>query len=432
VSGLDSVLTRIGAIERMVSGVHAPAAVGNAGAATSFADALDQAQLMDAAGVSATGSSATVGAVTSTAASPTSVATTAATSTSVTSTSAVPPAATRTAVTPAAATARPQSTPSTAVSGSRTPLAGKPAYRPAHVTETDERVWNDCTWASAAMWIDKLTGGAVKVDREALRAASGDRTGGSSLGDVVRGAKKLLGLDLRAAHDEHLTVDGLLDRLASGGGAIVQGSYASLPSSLTRNDPGFAAKGVAASGHAVYVGPLDRATGKVWWDDPLTPAGGSGQWISVRDLRTFLWKDSHGHVSALATPAGSSAPERTQERHRPRRRRRRPRRRSRPPRERPGWTRCCSRPTSRSRTRRRTPGPSTGPPTASRPRWRGMAVRTSRSRALARRSPARPASPKARCSRATCCASGQSGSAGRPAADPGPVVVGQTARTRTG
>lgn len=307
-SGLDSVLTRIGAIERMVSGVHAPAAVGNAGAATSFADALDQAQLMDAAGVSATGSSATVGAVTSTAASPTSVATTAATSTSVTSTSAVPPAATRTAVTPAAATARPQSTPSTAVSGSRTPLAGKPAYRPAHVTETDERVWNDCTWASAAMWIDKLTGGAVKVDREALRAASGDRTGGSSLGDVVRGAKKLLGLDLRAAHDEHLTVDGLLDRLASGGGAIVQGSYASLPSSLTRNDPGFAAKGVAASGHAVYVGPLDRATGKVWWDDPLTPAGGSGQWISVRDLRTFLWKDSHGHVSALATPAGSSAP----------------------------------------------------------------------------------------------------------------------------
>jgi len=308
VSGLDSVLTRIGAIERMVSGVHAPAAVGNVGAATSFADALDQAQLMDAAGVSATGSSATVGAVTSTAASPTSVATTAATSTSVTSTSAVPPAATRTAVTPAAATARPQSTPSTAVSGSRTPLAGKPAYRPAHVTETDERVWNDCTWASAAMWIDKLTGGAVKVDREALRAASGDRTGGSSLGDVVRGAKKLLGLDLRAAHDEHLTVDGLLDRLASGGGAIVQGSYASLPSSLTRNDPGFAAKGVAASGHAVYVGPLDRATGKVWWDDPLTPAGGSGQWISVRDLRTFLWKDSHGHVSALATPAGSSAP----------------------------------------------------------------------------------------------------------------------------
>ena len=307
-SGLDSVLTRIGAIARMVSGVHAPAAVGNAGAATSFADARDQAQLMDAAGVSATGSSATVGAVTSTAASPTSVATTAATSTSVTSTSAVPPAATRTAVTPAAATARPQSTPSTAVSGSRTPLAGKPAYRPAHVTETDERVWNDCTWASAAMWIDKLTGGAVKVDREALRAASGDRTGGSSLGDVVRGAKKLLGLDLRAAHDEHLTVDGLLDRLASGGGAIVQGSYASLPSSLTRNDPGFAAKGVAASGHAVYVGPLDRATGKVWWDDPLTPAGGSGQWISVRDLRTFLWKDSHGHVSALATPAGSSAP----------------------------------------------------------------------------------------------------------------------------
>jgi hypothetical protein len=55
------------------------------------------------------------------------------------------------------------------------------------------------------------------------------------------------------------------------------------------------------------VGPLDRATGKVWWDDPLAPAGGSGEWISVRDLRRFVWTDAQGRVSALATPSRSGA-----------------------------------------------------------------------------------------------------------------------------
>ncbi len=269
-SGLDSVVARISAIERLLGGAPSPAARVDLGGATSFAAALDRATEQEP-----------------------------------------PPAATRAP----AAMADPSATVSAAAaSGSASPFAvasdgqARPAsdpasYRPAHVTETDERVWNDCSWASAAMWIDKLTGGAVKVDREALRAASGDLTGGSSLDDVVRGARKLLGLDLGAARAERLTVDGLLERLASGGGAIVQGSYASLPPDLTRYDPAFAAKGVAASGHAVYVGPLDRATGKVWWDDPLAPTGGSGQWISVQDLRKFAWTDAHGRVSAIATPS---------------------------------------------------------------------------------------------------------------------------------
>ena len=287
VSGLQAALARIAAIERKVSGARAQAPAAGASGATTFADALDQATLLDAA-LAPAGRTSMSGA----------------------------PAAASTVIRPAAGSAviRPvaiatltrQATASSSVTGGRAASPGIGSYRPAHVTETDEKVWNDCTWASAVMWIDKLTGGTVRADREALRAASGDTTGGSSLGDVVRGARKLLGLDLRAAHDERLSVDELLDRLAAGGGAIVQGSYASLPSHLTRHDPGFAAKGVAGSGHAVYVGPLDRATGKVWWDDPLAPAGGSGEWISVKDLRKFMWTDARGRVSAMATPAGAA------------------------------------------------------------------------------------------------------------------------------
>jgi hypothetical protein len=287
---------RMGAIERMVSGAHVQAvpadARGSTAGATSFADALDQATLLDAAASPAPAAASNADG-----------------STAVTAGGATPAVLRPARVSLGSATldASRVRTASLATPAARPHVAAGASYRPAHVTETDERVWNDCTWAAATMWIDKLTGGAVKVDREKLRAASGDLAGGSSLGDVVKGARKLLGLDLRGAHDERLTVDALLDRLAAGGGAIVQGSYASLPRSLTRHDPGFAAKGVADSGHAVYVGPLDRATGKVWWDDPLAPAGGSGQWISVKDLKKFMWTDAHGRVSAMATPAGAGA-----------------------------------------------------------------------------------------------------------------------------
>lgn len=279
-SGFDQVVARIGALERLVSGAPPPPAGLATGASGDFAAELERAaaDALPVALASARGSPSEP----------------------------VFPLATaggRSGSSPLfAASAIPLAT----ASAGRAASAATSAYRPAHVTETDDRVWNDCTWASASMLIDKLTGGAVKVDREALRAASGDRAGGSSLADVVRGARELLGLDLSGAASEHLTFNGLLDRLASGGGAIVQGSYASLPPSLTRYDPAFAAKGVAASGHAVYVGPLDPATGKVWWDDPLAPAGGSGQWISVETLRQFAWTDAQGRVSALATPASSA------------------------------------------------------------------------------------------------------------------------------
>jgi hypothetical protein len=282
VSGFDQVVAQVGALERLLAGAPTPVAGVPTSGSTSFAAELERAaaDALPVARASARGSTAEL--------SRAALASGAGASTSrLFSGSAI-------------------SLPS--VSGrSAGGAATAAAYRPTHVTETDDRVWNDCTWASASMLIDKLTGGAVKVDREALRAASGDRTGGSSLADVVRGARNLLGFDLGAAESEHLTFDGLLDRLASGGGAIVQGSYANLPSSLTRYDPAFAAKGAAASGHAVYVGPLDRATGKVWWDDPLAPADGSGQWISVDSLRKFAWTDSQGRVSAMATPADSTA-----------------------------------------------------------------------------------------------------------------------------
>ena len=286
VSGLQSALARIGAIERMVSDVRVPGVAAGTTGATSFADALDQATRWTRPGPAP---AAVAGA----------------------------PAISRREDASGAARRRPRRhhdhalghdgraagpeprrTASVTAPAGGTSRAASAAYRPAHVTETDERVWNDCTWASATMWIDKLTGGAVKVDRETLRAASGDTDGRQLAGRRRPGRPEAPGPRPRAPPTTSASrSDDLLDRLAAGGGAIVQGSYSSLPSHLTRHDPGFAAKGAAGSGHAVYVGPLDRATGKVWWDDPLAPAGGSGEWISVKDL-----KRSCGRTRAGACP----------------------------------------------------------------------------------------------------------------------------------
>lgn len=173
---------------------------------------------------------------------------------------------------------------------------------PHFVTETNERKWDDCEWASAAMLIEKWTG--HRVDRRALRAAAYVRPGASSLSDVARGTAVLLGLHLRYSPNggDPMTWSQLLARLADGGGAVLEGAYSRLPRWYSRWDRKFANSGARKSGHAVYVERYEPRRGRVWLMDPLGQGDYNGEWISVWDLAYFA-STSGGLVYAAATPA---------------------------------------------------------------------------------------------------------------------------------
>ncbi len=183
-----------------------------------------------------------------------------------------------------------------------------PGYRPAFVTETDQRPWRDCLWASGAMLLDKWTNGRVTVTHQRLRTLSGDRVRGSDLGDLKVAYAKL-GIDLRFSPNggERITWGGLLNRLAHGAGAVLLGDDHKLPRWYGRWDHGFwKAKG-KKDNHAVYVERYDRRHGRVWLMDPLGRDGWKGEWISVSSLRRFVWS-SGGALYAAVTPNAKPAP----------------------------------------------------------------------------------------------------------------------------
>lgn len=178
-------------------------------------------------------------------------------------------------------------------------------YSPPFVTETDEAPpWIDCTWCAALMAANKASLGrypATRSEREALRKASGDHTGGSNLDDVTAGILNRYGWTLSGIRP---TLAGLLARLAAGDGAIACGHYSALPAHFTRWDPAFAHK--PNTNHAAYAQGHDRggnyhlgAAGiptEVFWMDPLgrSPAGTPaadryrGEWMPVAVFAAFL------------------------------------------------------------------------------------------------------------------------------------------------
>ena len=166
----------------------------------------------------------------------------------------------------------------------------------------------NCAFASAAMLLDKWTAGGQRPSQYRLRAASRvPATKGVGLAAVALAVARVNRIDLRYSPGggDPLTWDGLLGRLARGGGAIVAGSYSRLPRHYQRWDRGFAAKGRLGSGHALYVERYEpgRGGGRLWMMDPLaTAAGYRGEWISVRALRNFTWRNPKGLVTAAATP----------------------------------------------------------------------------------------------------------------------------------
>lgn len=184
----------------------------------------------------------------------------------------------------------------------RPPAPPRNAPTPHFVTETNDKKWDDCEWASAAMLIERWTG--ERVDRRALRAAANVPKGGSSLKDVARGMAVMLDLHLRFSPNggDPMTWRQLLARLADGGGAVIEGAYSRMPRWYRRWDRKFAASGPVKSAHAVYVERYEPRRGRVWLMDPLGQGDYQGEWISVSALEYYSYT-SRGLVHAAATPA---------------------------------------------------------------------------------------------------------------------------------
>jgi hypothetical protein len=184
-----------------------------------------------------------------------------------------------------------------------------PGYRPAFVTEREPGPWEDCVWAAASMLLDKWTNGRTVVDREHLRALSGDLDGGSTLVHVQRAFAKL-GIDMTASPiaGDAITWNELLDRLAQGGGAILLGDYGKLPRKYGRWDPSFWENEGVLDDHALYVDAYDRQRGAILVMDPLAPPGWGGEWMPLRALKQFAWRGRGGTLWTAMTPVARAAP----------------------------------------------------------------------------------------------------------------------------
>lgn len=183
-----------------------------------------------------------------------------------------------------------------------------PAYEPAFVTEREPGAWEDCTWAAAAMLLDKWTNGVTTVGRERLRTLSGDRAGGSNLEDVER-AFAIVGLSLQSSpRGDSISWPELLGRLEQGGGAILLGDYGKLPRQYGRWDWAFWGQQGANDDHALYLDRFDRQTDRILVMDPLAPAGWRGEWVPVRALKRYAWRTAGGALWTAMTPAALAAP----------------------------------------------------------------------------------------------------------------------------
>lgn len=177
-------------------------------------------------------------------------------------------------------------------------------YRPRFVRQTGK----NCAFASAAMLLDKWTGGDIRPSQARLRTASRvPNDQGVSFATLSRAVGKVTGVDLRYSPDggDRLTWNDLLSRLERGGAAVLGGAYSRLPRHYQRWAPSYAALGAAGSGHAVYIERYERGRGggRVWMMDPLGRSRNyAGEWISTRALRAFAWRNSGGLVTAAATP----------------------------------------------------------------------------------------------------------------------------------
>ena len=187
-------------------------------------------------------------------------------------------------------------------------------YQCPQINETwGETQFNDCTWAAGLGLVDIWTTGAVtrtpdwrpmnnariKAQREGLREASGDLTGGSTLDDLARGVAAywptLPPLRTSTAGFGHadFTFDQLVAELQDDQSALIMGNPSKIPnqSSFLRT-----AQNNDDYDHSVLALKARKSDDAFLIMDPLRPFGSKPRWVPKREIKLFM--------SRFQTPTG--------------------------------------------------------------------------------------------------------------------------------
>ena len=187
-----------------------------------------------------------------------------------------------------------------------------PNYRPAFMTDNDQRPWKDCLWASGAMLLDKWTNGDLTRTHQQLRTLAGTVAVGPRWTTCAPPMRAWASTSVLARWRRAHHLDSLLRRLAKGAGAVLLGDDPKLPRWYGRWDYGFwkltKKEKATKDNHAVYIERYDKRHHRVWLMDPLGRPGWKGEWISVAALRRFAWTTGGGALTVAVTPIARAAP----------------------------------------------------------------------------------------------------------------------------
>jgi hypothetical protein len=151
----------------------------------------------------------------------------------------------------------------------------------------------NCNMASTAMLAWAVSGGEVKVSGGDMRYYSGDREGGTNVGNGAT-ALSAVGIEGRAFHGD-LTYQGFRQRLLNGKPAVLSGISGATAKELQLGYTG---------PHSVYVDRAKVVNGVTWYYvmDPLGRGGYKGQWWDEGNLRAYGF--DNGQIEGFALFAG--------------------------------------------------------------------------------------------------------------------------------
>jgi hypothetical protein len=199
-------------------------------------------------------------------------------------------------------------------------------YRPRFLTETKEPVWNDCTWRSTVMALDKwsigrlfdkdiTTDGLIRLSERLRDEVDPGNVGGATLDEAAL-AVSLVWPGLRVHYIDPLYR--LMDRLdfkgalRDGAGLVVTGDELDLPPYLRR----WTSKDDFI--HTVYIQGLVTVakadkhgdylcapnTDHTFLMDPLGRGGYEGEWFPVEEIMHFTTRLNDGSFYAAVYPEG--------------------------------------------------------------------------------------------------------------------------------
>ena len=172
---------------------------------------------------------------------------------------------------------------------------GRPVNKAGFASQFDGSAFanTNCAMASGAMLAWAVSGGDVKVSGGDMRYYSGDREGGTHVGNVNT-ALDAVGIDGKAFHG-NLSLGGFRKRLKNGKPAVLSGVSGATARELQMGYTG---------DHSIYVDHVKEKNGKTWYfvRDPLGRAGHKGRYWDEENIRRFGF--ANGRIEGFALFAG--------------------------------------------------------------------------------------------------------------------------------